>query len=278
MSNRIATDNGAKAAALNTDQVRKESQSERARKEQARRQATKEDRVWRKLAPSEQERRFGSDEDIGLETDGHRVKVDENIDVGAGKTEGTRPRVLTQAGGMHRANKITSEEWQCAEMLREWIMQQLGHSEGVSSYGLSPGRSDPATKANRRGRALTGYEVDWRAGNAKATEEATEIARRNRTELRRLAELLFAMVGVETAEGDKVFDHRLALMLIRSVTETSNAMTLTEIGGARTAYTGEKQQPAAGGAILKELYQRGALHLGLVKGAGWDEKLGWVPA
>ena len=42
-------------------------------------------------------------------------------------------------------------------------------------------------------------------------------------------------------------------------------MTLTEIGAARTLYTGEKQTPAAGAAVLKEAYQRGAVYLGLVK-------------
>ena len=215
---------------------------------------------------------YGIDEPSDLQTDGHRTTVDENTDVGAGQSKEKQTRVLSLAESMHRLGKITYDEWQAAEALRKKVMRLIPGSEGVSSYGLNPGRADPTTKAARKGRALTGYEINWRTGDAKLGE------RRNRTDLREAADLLFAMVGVCNEEGRKVFDRELATLLICSVTETSNAVTLTEIGAARTLYTGEKQTPAAGAGALKEIYQRGAVYLGLVKGADWDEKLRWVPA
>ena len=205
-----------------------------------------------------------------METDGHRIIVNENIDVKAGRAEGERPRVLTMCDAMHRMGKIPLEGWQAGEAVRERIMALVPPSEGVSSYGLSPGRADPATKAARKGRALTGLEVNWRAGHAEPGKFP------NRTNLRDAADLVFAMIGMPNKEGLKVFDPVRATFLIQSV--TGNGVTLTEIGATLTAYTGEKQRMAAGAAILMEMYYRGAVYLGLVKGTEWDEKLRWVPA
>ena len=255
---------------LDIERVKGESQKERTQRERARQEATKEDRARRRaLSAEEQVRRFGTGEDVGLETDGHRIMADENIDVGAGSTQGKRLRVLTLAEAMHRLGTIGSEEWQAAEVLREKIMALLLPSEGVSSYGLSPGRSDPSTKADRRGRVLTGCDVNWRTG------DVVRGRKHNRSEIREAADLLYAMAGLETEEGHKVFDAGLAMFVVRSV--TGNAVTLTEIGRARTLYTGEKQASAAGGTSLKEAYQRGAVYLGLAKGTDWDGKLRWLP-
>lgn len=261
---------------LDIHQAKRQAEAERSRKERARREATIEDRAGRRaLSKQEQMRVSGSEEGIGLETDGHRIIAEENLDVGAGKNKGKRPRVLTQADLMHRLGKITQARWEAAEALRKKVMALLPPSEGVSSYGLSPGRADPATKADRKARRLTGYEVNWRKGEAKL--DADNNARRNRSELREAAEMLYAMAGVETEDGRKAYDLQLAVFLVRSVLEASPVVMLTEIGEALTAYTGEKQASAAGGAILNMLYHRGAVYLGLEKADDWDDKLRWLP-
>jgi hypothetical protein len=260
---------------LDIHKVKRESDTQRARKERARQEATRADRDGRRaLRKEEQLRRFGTEEGSNLETDGHRITVNENIDVGAGKTEGDRPRVLTLADAMHRLDKITWEEHQGAETLRKRLMALLPPSEGVSSYGLNPGRSDPTTKAARKGRALTGLELNWRTGEAKSAAE--HLRRHNRSELREAAELLYAMAGLETEAGRRVYNPELAVFVVRAV--TGNDITLTEVGMALTHYTGEKQASAAGGAILKDAFHRGSMHLGLVKAPEWDGKLRWLPS
>ena len=96
--------------------------------------------------------------------------------------------------------------------------------------------------------------------------------------MRELADLLFSMVGLHNENGFLVFHHRRAVLLIRAVVETTNnAVTLTDIGKACTNYEGEKQLLAGGATALKEWLSRGALHLNLVKGTNWDEKMRWAP-
>jgi hypothetical protein len=133
-------------------------------------------------------------------------------------------------------------------------------SEGVSPYGLSPGRADPTTKAARKGRVLTGLEVDWRKGDAKLAAE--HLRRHNRSELREAAELLYAMAGIETEAGRRVYNPELAVFVVRAV--TGNDITLTEVGMALTHYTGEKQASAVsrvprGGRASGALRARNAL-------------------
>ena len=256
---------------LDIERMKRESQRERAQRERARQEATKEDRARRRaLSAEEQVRRFGTGEDVGLKTDGHRIMADENIDVGAGRTKGDRTRVLTHAEAMHRLGKITWEEWQASDELRKRLLALLPHSEGVSSYGLSPGQSDPTTKAARKGLALTGCDVNWQTGDVEHGK------RHNRSELREAADLIYPMAeGMEPETGRKVFNHKLAEFVIRSATGTE--IDQTEIGRALTHYTGEKQASAAGGAILKAAFHRGAVYLGLTKADDWDWRLRWLP-
>ena len=257
----------AKAAKL--EQIKRKSQRERDQRERPRQEATRSER--RALKAQERMALFGIEEPTDLETDGHRIIIEENTDVTAGRNKERQTRVLTLADVLHRQEKITSGQHQAADRLRELIMALLPGSEGVSSYGLSPGRTDPTTKAARRGRALTGYEINELTGDVKLGE------RRNRTERREAADLLYAMVGVCTEEGRKKFDLELATLLVRSVIEASRIVTLRVISAARTAYTGPKQLPPAGLAILRELYQRGAIYLGLEKGTDWRDNLDWIP-
>jgi hypothetical protein len=57
----------------------------------------------RKLTEAEQERWIGTTEDVGFHTDGHRITLDENLDVLAGATaQGKRPRAFSTADAMER--------------------------------------------------------------------------------------------------------------------------------------------------------------------------------
>jgi hypothetical protein len=254
---------------IDIKQAKRESDAERARKERARQEATRQERARRSLAKQEQLRRFGTEEDGALETDGHRLLAEENIDVGAGKTQGGRTRVLTHAEGMYRLSKITWDEWQAAEALRLRLLALLPRSEGVGGYGLNPGRSDPTTKAARKGFSLTGIAVNWQTGDVERDKQ------HNRSALREAADLVYAMAdGIETEIGGKVFTHKLAEFVIRSSIGTD--IDQTEIGEALTHYRGEKQAAAAGGAILKAAFRRGAVYLGLTKADVWDWRLRWL--
>jgi hypothetical protein len=178
-----------------------------------------------------------------------RVVAEEDTHVGAGKdkTSAKRIRAHTTAEQMHKTGTITFEEWQAAGALRTKYILEVASSEGVSSYGDQGGSRTP-----------------WLKGDAKAASIL-----RNRTNTRELADMLFAMVGSYDEEGNKIFDPEMAALLVRSVVETVDAVTLTDIGRARTHYTGEKQTSAAGGAILKECYRRGAAHLRYLKALQW---------
>ena len=156
----------------------------------------------RKLNGAEQERLFGEGAELPLQTDGRRVLVNENLHVGAGATrDGRRLRAMSTAEIMHQRGTIDDEEWEACKTLERLLTRILGSSEGVSSYGLSPGGSDPTAKGDRRGTALTGYTVDWNAGQAGTTSEDLRAARRNRSFLRDAALLLRAALGVEDTDG-----------------------------------------------------------------------------
>jgi hypothetical protein len=180
---------------------------------------------------------------------------------------------------MHRVGTVGGDEWQAVNILRLKLLRLLHPSEGVSSYGQHPGGgSDPAAKGDCRGRALTGYEIDGRSGLVQAVEAAMAVARRNRTELRETAELLFAAVGLETTEGKRVFDHEKAVLLVRCVLPSAHPPKLDEIGRQVTLYDGQKQRTAAAATVIREMLGRMAIHLGLKKGAPWDERISWAVA
>jgi hypothetical protein len=185
---------------------------------------------------------------------------------------------MSTVGAMYRVGSIDSDDWQAGNTLGERIGRLLHPSEGVSSYGQHPSGSDPAAKGDRRGRALTGYEIDGRSGQVQAVEAAMAVARRNRTELRETAELLFAAVGLETTEGKRVFDHEKAVLLVRCVLPSAHPPKLDEIGRQVTLYDGQKQRTAAAATVVREMLGRMAMHLGLKKGATWDERISWAVA
>lgn len=173
-----------------------------------------------------------------------------HVSVGRNKAkEEKQIKAVTLAERLHKDGIIDDDQLAAAGRLRNKYMLEMGHSEGVSSYGDS--RSDG---------------MPW----AKADKRAEAILSRNRSNLRELAELLFSMAGNHDEEDNKIFDRELATFVVRSVIETTDAIALrTEVGRTRTGYSGEKQLSAAGGAILGECYHRGAAHIRRVKSEQW---------
>ena len=229
----------------------------------------------RKLNGADQERMFGEGAELPLQIDGRRILVSENLDVGAGATrDGRRLRAMSTAEIMHQRGTIDDDDWEACKTF-EWLLTRiLGHSEGVSSYGLSPGGADPTAKGDRRGTALTGYTIDWHAGQAATTPDDLRAARRNRSFLRDAALLLRAALGVEDTEGKWVLDHTKTVLLVRCVMRSAKPPTLDEIGTTFTLYgPNSKQKTAAAAGMLREMFSRMAMHLGLKKGTGWSEPL-----
>ena len=230
----------------------------------------------RNLNGAEQERLFGEGVSLPLQTDGRRIFVSENLDVGAGATkDGRRQRALSTAEIMHQRGTIDDEDFEACRVAAEsYFIPLLGRSVGISSYGLSPGGSDPTAKADRKGTALTGYTIDWHTGQAETTPDDLRSARRNRSHLREAAQLVRAAVGVENTEGRWEFDDRKAVLLVRCVLPSAKPPTLNEIGTAFTLYGAHsKQKTAAAAGMLREMFSRMAMHLGLKKGAPWSEQV-----
>jgi hypothetical protein len=233
--------------------------------------------VGRKLTADEQLALTGSAEDAGgFRTDGHRVWTVENIAVGAGSTrDSQRPRVASTVGAMYRVGTVDAYDWQAGDALAVLLLRQLAPTEGVGSYGQNPGGADPTAKADRKGRQLTGYVVT-RAGKVEVAPAAFTAARRNWSERRELAELLFSAAGVETADGRREFLKEKAIALVQCVLPSSNPPTLDQIGKRLTMYDGPKQRTAAAATEIRAMLTRMAVHLGLKKSAPWDERVSWA--
>jgi hypothetical protein len=185
-----------------------------------------------------------------------REVFEETVHVGAGadRTKQNRLRVSTPVERMYNAGGLTWEEYAAGGVLRNRIVNELGGSEGVSSYGDGLA-CDPWGKADRR---------------------AVSILSRNRSNTTRLAGLLYAMAGVEDDEGKRVYDRELATLVIRACTETVDGVTLAEVGKARSEYAnGSKQQSAAGSTAIREALRRGAIHLRYAKAVEWRDATSW---
>ncbi|HEY7578675.1 MAG TPA: hypothetical protein VH855_13860, partial [Acetobacteraceae bacterium] len=126
-------------------------------------------------------------------------------------------------------------------------------SEGVSGYDEPHVSAAPWAKGDRRAEAII----------------------RNGGSNKALAELIFAMAGLENREGKRIFDPELATLVIRACIETTDGVTLAAIGKARTEYNGEKQQQAAGSAVLSEALRRGAMHLRYAGAKEWRDATSW---
>ena len=81
-----------------------------------------------------------------------------------------------------------------------------------------------------------------------------------------------------TTLGKRVFDHEKAVLLVRCVLPSAHPPKLDEIGRQVTLYDGQKQRTAAAATVIREMLGRMAMHLGLKKGAPWDERISWAVA
>jgi hypothetical protein len=82
---------------------------------------------------------------------------------------------------------------------------------------------------------------------------------------------MFAAFGLPDQEGSPIFNEFLAIDVVRCTIETVDIPTLTGVGARHTAYTGERQQPAAGGTTIRAALTRAAAHLGYIKFPDWKE-------
>lgn len=189
-----------------------------------------------------------------------RYIVTENASVGAGKDQEERQRALTLAEKLYRDEIIDVGEWQAAGQLRNLHFLLVPPSEGVSSYGLSPGGGNPARKADRKAKRLTGIEIGVEGDISRGPSRA------NRSDQWRYRDALFAMAGCNTDEGDPVIDPAVTRIMLRAVTDSENLPTQTEIGQARSLYASKKQLSAIGATFVKEHLRRLAMHFRMVKG------------
>jgi hypothetical protein len=182
--------------------------------------------------------------------------VEEQVEhVGAGRDRTREPqqRALTQVEKLYRSGSIVWEAYATGGVVRNWVLTALGGSEGVSGYDEPHVSAAPWAKGDRRAEAIM----------------------RNGGSTKALAELIFAMTGLERRDGKRVFDQELATLVIKACIETTDGVTLTAIGKARTEYGGEKQQQAAGSAVLSEALRRGAMHLRYTGAREWRGATSW---
>jgi len=135
----------------------------------------------------------------------------------------TRQRVLSLVDRLHKEGRITFDMYSAAVILRDLIMAAAPPTVGVSSYD-GAGRGDaPHGKADRLGRRLTGYEVDyegrvhWVGGRKSLSGE------------RKLEDALFAAVGLYTDAGERNVNIKEAHILIRACVDTEDMPTLAAI-------------------------------------------------
>jgi hypothetical protein len=202
----------------------------------------------------------GTDHDI--DDDGQRTVITEEPADGRGKTGNEPQRALTRVEKMYRARPlplINLDEFSAAGALRNLHFLLVPPSEGVSSYLQSTGGADPARKADRKARRLTGVEL--------LQDGETIIgARRHNDDARwRYRNALVAMAGVRTDDDELIVDWEIVDLMIDAVTETEAPPTQIQIGRERTAYSGNKQLTAAGATFIRENLHRLALHFRFAK-------------
>src|SRR5262245_26024401 len=135
-----------------------------------------------------------------------------------------RQRVLSLVDRLHKEGRITFDMFAAAGILRDLIMAESLASQGVSSYGDDAGRRDGSLgKADRVGRRLTGYEIDfdgcftWVGG------------RKPHAAARKLDDAFFAAVGVYNDAGERNINTKEAHILVRVILDTEAMPTLAAI-------------------------------------------------
>lgn len=187
---------------------------------------------------------------------GRRIIAEATSHAGAGKDKSkeTRIQALTLVELLYNAKLIDMNMLLAGDRWRTLHLEQEGPSQGVASYGDNPGGTDPATKSDRAGHRLTGFQINgskwskdarWRKPNAYDNYEAATLA----------------MCGVIDVEGNRVIDTELYRIMLAAVVQTTDIPTQGAIAKLRTRYGGEKQLPPAGATVVTEALRRLTLHL-----------------
>jgi hypothetical protein len=192
-------------------------------------------------------------------TEKQQIITEEPAD-GRGKTGNEPQRALTRAEDMYRAKPLQLadfDEYNAAGELRNLYFMLLPPSEGVSNLDQSE-RADPARKADRKARRLTGFEI---------LQDGTVIGarRRNDDPYWRFKNAIFAMAGEYTDDGQEVIDWEIVDLMLSVVIDTAPMACQKAIGKALTGHSSDKQQSAAGAAFIKVHLRRLALHFQLAK-------------
>jgi len=173
----------------------------------------------------------------------------------------TRQRVLTLLDRLHRNGEISFDQFSAGHILRHAIMRVAPQSVGVSSYGLSVGKADPTTKADRVGQRLTGFRIDyeghvyWRGGREWNEDQ------------RALEDMLFWAVGVKDESGTRRLNIPHAHILIEVLLEAERPPSLASITRRLTDFYGatSKKSAAFSRGVISVWLSRLAQHLRLTK-------------
>lgn len=149
-----------------------------------------------------------------------------------------RGRVLCLLDKLHRDGAITTEMWMAGNQLRQQIMAEMPPSEGVSPIYDATGRAEPSRKADRRGRRLTGFDVEHDGTIRYAG------GRRSRQNLRELEDALFSACGLVNADHKRVADLQHLDILMRVCLESEKMPTLTNLTLELTDHYGAKSKQA----------------------------------
>ena len=144
---------------------------------------------------------------------------------------------------MHRDGNLPTELWAAADKFRTWWWQAEEASKGVSSYDAYEDRPfGSRTLANDK-------RMDAWLSVKLACIAMFGVLTRNP----------HALPDPDTMKW--VVDEDLMHLVLPAILTTKKEVTQAYIGGERTLYTGEKQKPAAGSAVVTEALERLALHM-----------------
>jgi hypothetical protein len=173
-----------------------------------------------------------------------------------------RARVLSLVDRLHRDKAISFDQFAAAGILRSLVMAEAPASQGVSSYGDDAGRGvTPHGKADRLGRRLTGFSIDfdgafsWIGGRKPLGPE------------RRLEDAIFAALGVYDEAGDRHINAHEAQILISACLDTEDMPSLSGITKQLTSFYRDTSKRSAGYAlgVISVWLTRLARHFRLVK-------------
>lgn len=91
-----------------------------------------------------------------------RIISESDTHVGAGESKAKQKGIqaLTLVELLYNAKLIDMNMLMAADRFRTLVAEREGPSQGVGGYGMNPGGSNPAAKADRIGSRLTGVKIE----------------------------------------------------------------------------------------------------------------------